>query len=106
MATFNIADIFKAVGLAGGATNINAAAAGGLLKLQNAVNIEAEKLGAKIGAYTGGNIFTSIAKGAKGADIAATDQLLTKNVGFSLSGVQGWLLAAAALLGGYFVLKD
>ena len=106
MATFQITDLFKLTGLAGGASNVNALAAGGLVKLQNAVNIEAEKLGAKIGAYTGGNIFTSLAKGAKGADSVATDALTTKELGFSLSGMQGLAIGAAALLGGYFILKD
>lgn len=106
MATFEATDLFKAVGLATGAKNVNTATAGALLKLQNSLNVSAEKLGKKIGAYTGGNIFASLEKGAKGADTAATDTLLEKEMGFSLTGVQSLLVAVAALLGGYFLLKD
>lgn len=106
MATLKVSDLFKAVGLATGAKNVNTLAGGALLKLQNSVNAGAEKLGKKIGVYTGGNIFSSLEKGAKGADTAATDQLISDQVGFSFSGAAGLLAAAAALLGGYFLLKD
>lgn len=102
MATFQIADLFKAVGLAAGDKNVQAT--GALLKIQSTVNQAAEKLGAKIGAYTGGSLFGSLAKGAQKSSAAATDSFVAENTGgTSLTDFKGYGAALVAIIAIYYL---
>jgi len=103
---FKITDLFKLTGLAAGAQNANVKAAAGLIKLQRDVTAGAERLGARIGDYTGGGIFQALAKGAGEKDRVETENFLAENVGTTFGDVKGYLLLAAAGVAGYFLLRD
>ena len=90
--------------LSGGNAQVKVAAAS--VKVKSDLLAKAEKVGEKIGKYTGGNIFTAVAKGAEKADQNETERFLKDKAGLDLPALKTIAFVAGALVLGYFVFKD
>jgi hypothetical protein len=106
MTSFKSADIFKAItGAVSGGRAGTLTAAGALSKTQGAVQTAAQKLGAKIGIYTGGNVFASLAKGAQATDTARVDQITTEELGYSATALKTYGVFIVLGVGLYFLFR-
>lgn len=106
MAKFQVTDLFKAVGLAAGGKTATTQAAGAIYKLQASVNEYAGRLGAKIGDYTGGALFKSLAAGAESKDRAETAAMLENETGVDINKIATYGLLAAAGVAAWLVMRD
>ncbi len=81
-------------------------AAGATQKVSAAVNTAAEKLGAKIGEYTGGNVFSSLAKGAQRVDSSQADTLVQEQTGYSLTDISSGAIVLVVGVVIYFLFRS
>lgn len=105
MTSFKPADLFKLVGVATGGQASTLTAAGAVSKVSSAINTQAEKLGAKIGLYTGGSLFASLAKGAQRTDTAEVDALTQDQIGYSLTDIKAYAILAALAFGAWLLFR-
>jgi len=105
MTSFKPADLFKLVGVATGGQASTLTAAGAVSKVSGAANTYAEKIGAKIGIYTGGSLFASLAKGAQRTDTAEVDALTDQQLGYSVTDVKTYALLAALAIGAWLLFR-
>ena len=101
MAFFNFANIGKAIGgaagvVGGGSSRLEAA--GGVSKLQTAIDSKLYSFGQRMGGQVGSSYFTSLSQGAQSGNQKSTTKLLMANVSPMtwgvLAGIGGLLLWA------------